>query len=73
MFGGSSFSELSFAEIPDLNTGISPGSEVAIHFNKSFLTFVMQLNQQADFDLNINSQQDHSLDINKQIDFSVER
>lgn len=73
MFGGSSFSELSFAEIPKLKEGIQGSSEVAIHFNKSFLTFAMQLNQQADFDLAINSQQDHSLEINKQIEFSVER
>jgi|DEB0MinimDraft_6_1074348.scaffolds.fasta_scaffold36820_2 hypothetical protein len=73
MFGGSSFSELSFAEIPDLNTGISPGSEVAIHFNKSFLTFLLEINTDADFSLDINTQQDHSLKINKQADFSLQR
>jgi len=83
MFGGSSFSELSFAEIPKLKEGIQGSSEVAIHFNKSFLTFAMQLNRQADFDLNINKsflafvmqlnqQADFDLAINSQQDHSLE-
>lgn len=61
--GGSAFAELSFSEIPDLMIGIDGGSEVAIHFNKSFLTFLLE----------INTQQDHDLKINKQADFSLQR
>lgn len=61
--GGSSFSETSFSEIPKLMTGVDGGSEVAIHFNKSFLTFLLE----------VNTQQDHDLKINKQADFSLQR
>lgn len=61
--GGSAFAELSFSEIPDLMIGVDGGSEVAIHFNKSFLTFLLE----------INTQQDHDLKINKQADFSLQR
>jgi hypothetical protein len=61
--GGSAFAELSFSEMPDLMIGIDGGSEVAIHFNKSFLTFLLE----------INTQQDHDLKINKQADFSLQR
>lgn len=61
--GGSAFAELSFSEMPDLMIGVDAGSEVAIHFNKSFLTFLLE----------INTQQDHDLKINKQADFSLQR
>jgi hypothetical protein len=61
--GGSAFAELSFSEAPDLMIGVDGGSEVAIHFNKSFLTFLLE----------INTQQDHDLKINKQADFSLQR
>lgn len=71
--GGSAFAELSFSEMPDLVIGIDGGSEVAIHFNKSFLTFLLEINTDADFSLDINTQQDHSLKINKQADFSLQR
>lgn len=71
--GGSAFAELSFSEMPDLMIGVDAGSEVAIHFNKSFLTFLLEINTEMDFSLDINTQQDHSLTINKQADFSLQR
>jgi|TARA_B100001939_G_scaffold338147_1_gene343374 hypothetical protein len=74
MFSANSFSEASFSELdtPIVASGIT-GGDVVIYFNNSFLTFPLEINRQADFNLDKNTQQDHSLGINKTLDFNAER
>ena len=73
MFSGSSFAENAFSEISVITSGIVGSSDVVIFFNNSFLEFPLELNTEAELNLDINTQQDHSLVVNKTLEFNAER
>ena len=73
MFGGATFSELSFSEAADAEAAVSLGSLPIIYFNSSVLTFPLKINQMSHFSLDINQLQEYDLSLNETINFTMRR
>ena len=73
MFGGVTFSEISFSETADTEAAVFLGSLPIIYFNSSLLTFPLQINQLSNFSLEINQLQEYDLSFNNIINFTMRR
>ena len=72
MFGGATFSEISFSETADTEA-VFLGSLPIIYFNSSVLTFPLKINQMSHFSLDINQLQEYDLSLNETINFTMRR
>ena len=72
MFGGATFSEISFSETTDVES-VFIGSLPIIYFNSSVLTFPLKINQMSHFSLDINLLQEYDLSLNGTINFTMRR
>ena len=72
-FGSTSFATAPFADDDTARTEPFGGGAPILYFNKTFLTFPLNINKAADFELNMNQLQQFSLNINTLIENSLRR
>jgi len=70
------FGGVAFSEVPISDDGLSsrtdrPSGEVVIFFNKSFLTFTLNINKFVEQSLSFNDLNEYSLDINTSTDYAL--
>ena len=72
-FGSAPLATAPFADDDAARTEPFGGGAPIIYFNKTFLTFPLNINKRADFELRINQLQTYSLNINSLIEHSLRR
>ncbi len=72
-FGSAPFAAAPFADDDASRTEPFGGGAPIIYFNKTFLTFPLNINKLANFSLNVNQLQNYSLNINSLIEHSLRR
>ena len=72
-FGSAPFARAPFGDDDTARTEPFGGGAPIIYFNKTFLTFPLNINKITDFGLQINQLQTYSLNINSLIEHSLRR
>ncbi len=72
MFSGDAYSEIAFSETTEVES-VALGLLPIIYFNKSVLTFPLNINTLANLELNINTLQNHEQTMNQTMNFTARR